>query len=110
MPRIQHQQAGEFTRGCCGDDFISKATFTREGNGSVVIQVGRGQQQEVDAGRVKAEIISVFLVKFAAALITSRSPSGFGSWLIRSDGRSRSPRGLRSEMKIAIQPRRLRFE
>jgi len=28
-----------------------------------------GQQQEVDAGRVKAEIISVFLVKLATALI-----------------------------------------
>lgn len=67
--RIQHHQPGQFTRGRRGDDLALEATFAQQGNAPAVIQVGMGQQEEIDTCGIKTEIIGIFLVELASALI-----------------------------------------
>ena len=69
--RVEHHQPCEFAARGGGDDLALEAAAREQGNAPAVVEVGMGQQQVVDGGRVEAEGIGVFLVQFASALVES---------------------------------------
>ena len=66
---VEHHQAGEFARGAGGDDFAAETATAQQRNASAVVEVRVREQQEIDLSRVESEVLGIFLVELAAALV-----------------------------------------
>jgi hypothetical protein len=52
-----------------GDDPSPESLFHQQGQAPAVVQVGMGQEQQVDGGRVETERAPVLLVQLVTALV-----------------------------------------
>ena len=66
--RIEHHHARQFARRRGGDDLAAKATLGEQRQAPAMIEMGVGEQDEVDRRRLEAEGVGVVLGEFAAAL------------------------------------------
>lgn len=66
--RVQHHHPRQLARGAGGQDAAAKALPHQQRNAPAMIEVGVGQQQHVDAGRIEAERFGIGLFQLGAAL------------------------------------------
>jgi hypothetical protein len=69
MGGVEHDQASELARGGRGDDLAPEAALDQQRHTPAVIEMGMGQQQEIDRLGLEAEGRGVLLLPLAAALI-----------------------------------------
>ena len=69
MRGIEHHQARQFARRGGGDDLAAEAALDEQRQAPAVVEMGVGQQQEVDCRGVEAEGLGILLIELAPALI-----------------------------------------
>src|SRR5690349_16516877 len=71
MSGIEHDEACQLPRCRCCDDLAAKSPLGKERQSAAMIQVSMCKEDLVDASRIKAEWLLVFLLKFTAPLVHS---------------------------------------
>ncbi len=66
--RIEHHQPRQLARGAGGDDLAAEAALGEQRQPPAMVEVGMGQEHEVDRRRLEAEGLGIVLGKLAAAL------------------------------------------
>ena len=66
---VEQDEAREFAGGGGGQDFAAKTAPDEQRQAPAMVEMGVGQQNEVDLARRKAEILRIFLLDAPPALI-----------------------------------------
>jgi len=66
---VEHHQPGQFARGGGGDDLPAKTALDQQRQATAVIEMGVGQEQEIDGGGFETERFRILLLEFASSLV-----------------------------------------